>query len=62
MKVRELLDVLSDAEPDDVVVFDLSSDFLVRISIRPGMHQIVEDSTALAVGEEEFLREMHIRW
>lgn len=62
MKICELLEILSEADPDDIVLFDSSSKSLVLLSIRSGMHQTVEDSTALAVGEEEFLREMHIRW
>lgn len=62
MKVCELLEALSGADPDDIVVFDSSSDSLLLMSIRPGMHQMLEDSAALAVGEEEFLHAMHIQW
>jgi hypothetical protein len=62
MKVCDLLEVLSEADPDDIVLFDSSSDSLLLIFIRSGMHQTFEDSTALAVGEEGFLRAMHIQW
>ncbi len=62
MKVCELLEILSEADPDDTVLFDSSSDSLLLIFVRPGMHQTLEDSTASAVGEEDFLRAMHIQW
>lgn len=62
MKVCELLEVLSEADPDDTVLFDSSLDSVVVVSIRSGMHQSFDEFTALSVGEEEYLREMHIQW
>ncbi len=62
MRVRELLALLSKADPEDTVVFDTNSDSLLLITIRPGMHQVVEDCTGFTVEEEEWLRKMHIEW
>jgi hypothetical protein len=62
MRVCELLDILARADPDDIVLFDASSDSLLFLSIQPGMHQLLDDLTASTVEEEEFLRAMHIKW
>jgi hypothetical protein len=62
MKVRELLTLLSRADPEDIVVFQASSESLLLISIRPGMNQRFEDLTVLTLEEKELLRAMHIQW
>jgi hypothetical protein len=62
MKVRELLTLLSSADPEDIVVFEASSESLLLISVRPGMNQTFEDLTVLTLEEKELLRAMHIQW
>lgn len=62
MNVGELLTLLSRADPEDTVFFQKCPDSLVLITTRPGMHQIVEDFAGFTVEEEQWLREMHIRW
>jgi hypothetical protein len=62
MKVCELIPLLSRADPEDLVVFQASSESLLLISIRSGMHQTFDDLTALTLEEEELLRAMHIEW
>lgn len=62
MKVCELQALLSRADPEDDLVLDTCSGDLLLITIRPGMHQIVEDFMGFTVEEEEWLRKMHIQW
>lgn len=62
MNVCELLTILSRADPEDIVVYDTYSDCLLLITVRPGMHQVVEDCTGFTAKEQEWLRQMHIRW
>jgi hypothetical protein len=62
MKVRELIVLLSEADPEDIIMLEPVKGDLVLIKRQPGMHQpLVEDIPGTAV-EEEFLRAMHIQW
>ena len=62
MKVRELIALLSEADPEDTIMLEPVKGDLVLIKRQPGMHQpLGEDVPGTAV-EEEFLRAMHIQW
>lgn len=62
MKVCDLKALLSRADPESDLVLETCTGRLLLITVRPGMHQIVEDCIAFTVEEEKWLQEMHVQW
>ena len=63
MKVRELLALLADADPDDTLLLDKKSGNLLLLRVRSGMHQPLQEDVSLRLNEDdlEFLRALHIK-
>ncbi|MGI9103672.1 MAG: hypothetical protein ACR2IF_14630 [Terriglobales bacterium] len=63
MRVRDLLAVLSQHDPESQVVWDARSEAFLIVGTRSGMHQEWPQEQALRLSREDrsFLGEMHIK-
>ncbi len=66
MKVRELVDRLAKADPNDIVVISADSKSLVLLNQRLGMFQPLDEDAAYAATltqcDQEFLSLLHVRF
>ena len=66
MKVRELVDRLAKADPNDIVVISAESSSLVLLNQRLGMFQPLDEDAACAATltqcDQEFLRLLRVRF
>lgn len=65
MKVRELIERLEIADPDDLVVVDADSRSLFVLSQKSGMYQplhALEDGATLTDRDKEFLCSLRVRF
>ena len=62
MTVRELVELLSECDPDSTVICDTRSEALIVVSVRGGMHQEwPAEPLFLSVEDKDFLCALRIR-